>query len=71
LIDAKAELTGHPQIRKAREPMPDNAALSLLLSELTQALGAGDRTRALDVLQALVPEYAAAKISVDDEELSA
>ncbi|MGX7951262.1 polysaccharide biosynthesis protein [Tsuneonella sp. HG249] len=57
LIDAEAEETLHPRIRRAHEAALDGTTLEKLLSDLLGALHAGDRSAALDVLKKLVPEY--------------
>lgn len=58
LIDADAEETIHPRIRRAHETMLDGAKLEALLESLFAALKEGDRNAALAVLPQLVPEYA-------------
>lgn len=57
LIDAEAQQTIHPRIRRAREAMLDCLSLERLLEQLFAALNEGDRDGALAVLQRLVPEY--------------
>lgn len=63
LIDAEAEITDHPRIRRAREQMLDQPTLDALLSQLFAALDAGDRTAAIAALRELVPEYSGAAIA--------
>lgn len=58
LIDAEAEETIHPRIRRAREATLDGAKLEALLEALFVALREGDRSAALALLPELVPEYA-------------
>jgi FlaA1/EpsC-like NDP-sugar epimerase len=57
LIDAEAEETVHPRIRRAREGMLDIGVLNRLLADLFDRLERGDRAGALVILQDLVPEY--------------
>ena len=57
LIDAEAEETIHPRIRRAHEATLDGAKLDALLEALFAALAEGDRNAALALLPQLVPEY--------------
>ncbi len=58
LIDAEAEKTIHPRIRRARKSTLQAEILDTLLEALLAALTRGDREVALALLSQLVPEYA-------------
>lgn len=57
LIGNSPQATTHPRIMRAMESRLSWQALSTILERLSSALGEGDRSRALEILEDLVPEY--------------
>lgn len=57
LIDAEAQSTMHPKIRRAVEQHLSMSVLTVRLTDLERACESGDPDRCRDLLCALVPEY--------------
>jgi FlaA1/EpsC-like NDP-sugar epimerase len=57
LISANDQPTGHPLIRRAKEPKRDTQNLYLLINQMIEALGEWDPIKTCDIIRKLVPEF--------------
>lgn len=57
LISANDQPTGHPLIRRAKEPKKDTQNLYLLVNQMIDALDDWDPCKTCDILRRLVPEF--------------
>jgi FlaA1/EpsC-like NDP-sugar epimerase len=57
LISANDQPTGHPLIRRAKEPKRDTHNLYLLVHQMIEAVREWDPNRTYDIVRKLVPEF--------------